>query len=123
MNNSMANKSNQATPQRTEGDRMLDAPLVTMDLDLFIEKLRKEPSWKDSDRNSITIYKSGNLRIVLIGLHEGAAMKTHQANGMITVQVLEGHIRFTAAPETVELQKGNMLALHKNVAHSVLALK
>ncbi|MEJ7828551.1 MAG: cupin domain-containing protein [Segetibacter sp.] len=119
----MENKSNEATPQRPEGDRMLNASLVTMDLNHFMEQVRNEPTWKESDRNSITIFKSDNMRIVLIGLHEEAELKTHTANGIISVQVLEGHIRFTTEPETVELQKGQMLALHKKVPHSVLALK
>ncbi|TKK70999.1 hypothetical protein FC093_04790 [Ilyomonas limi] len=119
----MENKSNEATPQRPEGDRTLDAFLVTMDLNHLIAQVQNEPSWNDSDRNSITIFKSDTMRIVLIGLHEGAELKTHTANGIISVQVLEGHIRFTTAPETVELQKGQMLALHKRVPHSVIALK
>lgn len=63
------------------------------------------------------------MRIVLIGLHEGAELKTHTANGVISVQVIEGFIKFTTEPETVELGKGQMLALHKNVPHSVIALK
>src|SRR5690349_12101658 len=119
----MENKSNEATPQRPEGDRTLNASLVTMDLNHFMEQVRSEPSWKDSDRNSITIFKSDTMRIVLIGLHEGAELKTHTANGIISVQTLEGHIQFTAAPEKVELQKGQMLALQKGVPHSVIALK
>src|SRR4051812_39645574 len=111
----MENKSNQATPQRPEGDRLLDAPLITMGLDHLIEQVRNEPSWKDSDRNSITIFKSENMRIVLIGLHEGAELKTHTANGIISLQVLEGNIRFTTEPQTVELQKGQMLALQEKI--------
>lgn len=119
----MENKSNEATPQRPEGDRILNTALVTMDLNQSIEQVRNEETWQKSDRNSITLFKSDNMRIVLIGLHEGAEMKTHTANGIISVQVLEGHIRFTTEPETVELQKGQMLTLHKKVPHSVLALK
>ena len=119
----MQNKSNEATPQRPEGDRLLDAPLVTMDLNRLMEQVRNEPSWKDSDRNSITIYKSENMRIVLIGLHENAELKTHTANGIISVQVLEGHIKFTTEQQVAELQKGQMLALKKQIPHSVLALK
>lgn len=119
----MENKSNQATPQRPEGDRILDASLVTMNLNDVIEQVRNEPSWNNSDRNSITLFKSDAMRIVLIGLHQGAELKTHTANGIISVQALEGHIRFTTEQKTAELQKGQMLALHKQVPHSVVALK
>jgi quercetin dioxygenase-like cupin family protein len=119
----MENKSNESTPQRPEGDRLLDAPLVKMNLPHLMEQLRNEPSWKDSDRNSITVYKSEHLRIVLIGLHENAELKTHTANGIISVQVLEGHVKFTTEQEATELEKGQMLALKSKIPHSVFAVK
>ena len=119
----MENKSNEATPKRPEGDRLLDAPLVTMDLNHLMEQVRNEPSWKYSDRNSITIYKSENMRVVLIGLHQNAELKTHTANGIINVQVLEGHIKFTTEQQVTELEKGQMLALKKQLPHSIFALK
>lgn len=121
--NTMENKSNEATPQRPEGDRLLDATLVTMDLNQFIEQVKNESTWKESDRNSITIFKSDNMRIVLMGLHENAELKTHTANGIISLQVLEGQIKFTTEEQTVTLQKGEMLALHKKIPHSLIALK
>lgn len=119
----MENKANDATPQRPDGDRLLDAPLITMDLDHSIAQLRNEPSWTDSDRNSITLYKSEEMRIVLLGLHQNAELKTHLAKGNISVQVLEGHIRFTTEQQVTELEKGKMLTLRKHIPHSVLALQ
>jgi quercetin dioxygenase-like cupin family protein len=119
----MEDKSNEATPQRPKGDRPLDAPLVTMDLNHFVEHVRNESTWKDSDRNSITVFKSEKIRIVLIGLHKGAELKTHTANGPITVQVLEGNIKFQTELKIVELQNRQMLTLKENIPHSVLALE
>ena len=119
----MENKSNEATPQRPEGDRMLNAPLVEMDLNKFITQIKKETTWSESDHNSITIFKSDSLRIVLLGLHENAELKTHTANGIISVQVLEGKISFQAEQQTVVLEKGQMIALHEKIPHSVLAIK
>ena len=118
----MENKSNDATPQRPEGDRILNAPLVKMNLYEFIEQIKKEPTWKDSDRNSVTIFKSATMRIVLIGLHEKAELKPHKANGVINVQVLEGKINFVTEQQTSLIEKGQMIALHENITHSVVAL-
>ncbi len=119
----MENKANEATPQRPEGDRILNASLVAMDVPQFIEHLKNESTWRESDRNSITIFKSERMRIVLIGLHEGAELPTHTANGVISVQVLEGYLKFTAEPQTEELKKGHMVALQPNIPHSVQALE
>lgn len=96
----MENKSNEATPQRPEGNRKLNASLVTMDLNHVMAQVQSESAWKESDRNSITLFKSDSMRIVLIGLHEGAELKTHTANGIISLQVLKGEIRFTTPSET-----------------------
>ncbi|HYV93936.1 MAG TPA: cupin domain-containing protein [Chitinophagales bacterium] len=117
----MEEKFNEATPQRPEGDRPLDAPMVTIDLPSFIDQIRKEPSWKDSDRNAITVFKTNGLRIVLIALHAGAEMIKHTAAGIISIQVLEGQIKFSTDEQSVELGKGQMLAMHGSIPHSVQA--
>ena len=118
----MEEKNNEATPQRIK-DHILDAQLVSINLPLFIEQIKQEPTWKDSDRNAITVFKTSGLRIVLIALHEGAEMTKHTANGHISVQVLEGQIKFTTDLQSVELSKGQMLALHEGIPHSVLAIE
>ncbi|MBS1750571.1 MAG: cupin domain-containing protein [Bacteroidetes bacterium] len=117
----MENKSNDATPLRPQGERVLNAALVEMDLNKFINQIRQETTWKDSDHNSITIFKSDTLRIVLMGLHEKSILKTHTANAIISVQVLEGEIKFTAEQQIVSLTKGQMVALQPKVQHSVEA--
>lgn len=117
----MENKSNDATPLRPQGERVLNAALVEMDLNKFINQIREETTWNDSDHNSITIFKSDTLRIVLIGLHEKSILKTHTANAIISVQVLEGAIKFTAEQQVVSLTKGQMVALQPKVQHSVEA--
>jgi quercetin dioxygenase-like cupin family protein len=119
----MENKSNESTPQRPQGERMLNAALVEMDLNKFMTEIKQESTWKESDRNSITIFKSDSMRIVLVGLHENAELKTHTANGTISVQVLEGAIKFTAELQAVHLEKGQMIALQEKMPHSVIAVR
>ena len=118
----MENKSNDATPQRPDGERILNAPLVKMNLNEFIKQIKSETTWADSDRNSVTIFKSETMRIVIIGLHENAELKPHKANGLISVQVLEGKIEFTAEQQSTQIEKGQMIALQENITHSVRAL-
>lgn len=119
----MKNKYNKETSQRPEGDRLLDASIVTIDLLLFVEQIKHEPSWKDSDRNSITVFKTEGMSIVLIGLHKGAEMIKHKAEGIISVQILEGQIKFNTDFQSVELRKGQILTLHERIPHSIHAIK
>ncbi len=116
------NKFNESTPQRPEGERVLNAPLVEMNLNRFIEQVKTESTWLESDRNSITIFKSNSLRIVLMGLHENAELTPHKANGVISVQVLEGKVCFSTEQESHIMEKGQMIALQENITHSVKAL-
>ncbi len=119
----MENKYNESTPLRPEGDRVLDAKFVHMDLNQFIEQVKNESIWKESDRNSITIFKSDSFTIVLMGLRKNAELKTHTAKGMINLQVLSGNINFTAENQTVSLGEKQMIALHEKIPHSVLAVE
>jgi len=118
----MKKKLNDATPQRPEGERTLDGPLVEMNLVTFINQIKEESTWMASDRNSITIFKSDVMRIVLIGLHPHAELKPHKANGTISVQVLEGKITFATESQSTQIEKGQMIVLHQNITHSVKAL-
>lgn len=118
----MENKSNDATPQRPDGDRLLNASLLELNLNDSIVQIKSESSWSDSDRNSVTLFKSETMRIVLIGLHENAELKPHKANGVISVQVLQGKIKFATENQTAHLEKGQMITLRENITHSVLAL-
>lgn len=119
----MEEKMNESTPQRPEGERMVNAPLVSIDLPRFMEQIKKEIAWLNGPRNAITVFKSDYLRIVLIALHSGAELPTHTADGMISVQVLQGKLRFGTEAESVQLEKGEMVALHKGIPHSVLAME
>src|SRR5450759_405528 len=106
----MEEKYNEATLQRPKGDRPLDAPFVDIDLPQFIKQIREETLWEESDRNAITVFKTNGLRIVLIALHKGAEMVRHTADGIISIQVLEGNMQFNTDQQSVELNKGQMLA-------------
>lgn len=112
-----------ATPQRPEGDRVVDAYLTGIDLNKFMDDLKEESTWKDSDRNSITVHKSDNFVMVLICLHENAALKPHNAKGMLSLQVLKGKIDFLVENKKLEMEKGNVVVLHENIFHSINALE
>ena len=117
----MENKSNEATPQRPGGTRQLDAMMVTIDLPAFMKQIKEEKPWLESDRNAMTVFKTDGMRIVLIALHAGAEMAKHTANGIISVQVLEGRIKFSIDQQSVELTKNQVVTLHERIPHSALA--
>ena len=114
-------KYNEATPLRPEGERLIDAQMILMDLKDFQQKIKDEKAWEEGDRNAITLFKSDGMRVVLIALHKGSEMKPHTAPGIISVQVLEGKIDFHTDQQSATLSKGQMLTLHERIQHRVVA--
>ena len=119
----MEAKHNESTELRPNGGRLMDAAVVPINVPEFIQTIKSEPAWEKSDRNAMTIYKTNGMRIVLIALHEDAVMEKHTTNGVVSVQLLEGEISFNVNSESFLLKPGQIIALHRNVSHSVAAIK
>jgi len=119
----METKHNESTELRPDGGRLMDAPVVPINVPEFIQTIKSEPAWKKSDRNAMTIYKTNGMRIVLIALHEDAVMEKHTTNGIVSVQLLDEEINFNVNNESFLLKPGQIIALHRNVPHSVAAIK
>jgi quercetin dioxygenase-like cupin family protein len=93
-----------------------------MDLNAFKHEVKNESTWAESDRNSVTIFKSETMTIVLIAMHKNAELKTHKADGVISVQVLEGKIEFNTDQQSTQIEKGQMIILQENIMHNVSAM-
>lgn len=116
-------KYNASTELRPEGERILDAPQVQINLKEFTKQLMDEQAWEKSDRNAMTVYKTDGMRIVLVALHEDAVMTKHKAEGIVSVHVLEGKINFITDEGSIELEEGMIVTIHKGMPHSVAAIK
>jgi quercetin dioxygenase-like cupin family protein len=94
--------------------------MAVFDVGAQLESLRREDQ-VEQDR-TVILLKTDSLRLIFRALSAGATLPTHKAPGPITVQVLDGHIEFTAGAQTKPVRKGEVLALESGVPHSVKAL-
>lgn len=117
----MPDKHNESTLNRPEGDRDIDANLIKIDLNKYIQQIKSEEAWLNKDRNAITLYKTDTMRMVLLGLHQGAELKEHTAPGNISVHILDGHVTFRAEGQEEKLIAGQVVTLHARIPHSVYA--
>ena len=117
----MENKRNEATLNRPEGDRVIDAPYVFVNIPDFIRQLKSEDAWQKNDRNSITVFKTGRVTMVLTCLHAKAVLKNNLVDGIFTIQVLEGIIRVTTHDGDIDMQANQVMAFHQLVDHSIVA--
>jgi mannose-6-phosphate isomerase-like protein (cupin superfamily) len=118
----MENKRNEATFNRPEGDRVLDAPYVFINIPEFIRQLKSEEAWQKNDRNGITVFKSERVTMVLTCLHAKALMHDVLVDGIFTIQVLEGIVRVRTPDGEVDMQPNQVITFHQLVDHSIEAL-
>ncbi|HJS53155.1 MAG TPA: hypothetical protein VJ765_01390 [Chitinophagaceae bacterium] len=118
----MENKRNEATLNRPEGDRVIDAPYVFINIPEFVRQLKSEEAWQKNDRNSITVFKSGRVTMVLTCLHAKAILKDVLVDGIFTIQVIEGIIRVTTPDGEVDMQANQIMTFHQLVDHSIEAM-
>lgn len=116
-------KKNDATFNRPEGDRILDANYVITNIEERIEQLKDETAWDKNDRNAITLFKTTGLTIVLTCLHSEAVLKDIEVDGLVVLQVIEGKVNITTDGDAFELCENKMAVLHENIVHSIYALK
>ena len=83
-------KQNDATYNRPEGSRLLNAPLVRTDIAERIAQLKSENAWLNGDRNAITLLHSGQLRVVLMAVHQHAEVSPHTTEGATFLQIIGG---------------------------------
>ena len=97
-------------------------PFLEFDLDREIQQLHLEDTWS-TGRNSKTLVKYADFRVVLMALKAGMRIEEHQAEGRISVQTIAGHISMRASGRTFDLPTGRLLALDRATVHDVEALE
>ncbi|HEY8690509.1 MAG TPA: hypothetical protein VIM07_14835 [Chitinophagaceae bacterium] len=119
----MEEKFNEATINRPEGDRPIDAPLVMINIRDLIKQIKKEKTWEKNDRNAITVFKSDKIRIILVALHKKAEVTTERPDNIFSLQVLDGKIKLHTDTKTIEVGEEELFVLHANIPYKIIAQK
>lgn len=118
----MENKRNEATLNRPEGDRVLDAPYVFINIPEFIRQIKSEEAWQKNDRNGITVFKTDRITTVLTCLHAKAVLKDLLVDGIFTIHVIEGIVRVKSPDGDVDMQANQVIVFHQLIDHSIEAM-
>ncbi len=101
--------------------RATSGPVLNLDLKTMAEQLRNEGAWSDG-RNSRTLVKHGDFRLVLTVMKTGAHLHKHHARGTVLIQVLSGHIQAHILDEVIEAPAGHAISLDPDLEHEIEAL-
>ena len=112
-----------ATYNRPLGDRLVNAPIVRMNIQECIGQLKTEISWEQGDRNAITILHSDFQRVVLVALKEGAEMKRYKVDGAMNIHLLNGRVWIESELQSFSVDESDIAALEPGLSHSIFAEK
>ncbi|MDB5200807.1 MAG: hypothetical protein JWQ27_216 [Ferruginibacter sp.] len=115
----METKYNESTPNRPDGERILDAGFVVSDLDHYYNQLISEDAWQKNDRNAITICKTDHFTQVLSLLKKDAQMKESISDNLINIQVIKGEINLHIDGNNLTMGEANVVTIHPNTVHTI----
>ena len=102
----------------TPVQRQLASDVLAFDLREEMRVVREELRGAH-ERIARTLVKEGPLRLTLVGVNPGGALKPHDAPGPIAIHVLEGDIELEAAGTTRTLAPGSVAVVNAGVRHAV----
>ena len=70
-----------------------------------------------------TLIKYPDLRLVLVSMKAGTRFKQHKTSSRFAILTLGGHVRLHLSNATVEVPRGELLALDRDVSHDVDAIR
>lgn len=103
--------------------RVLDAPVLEVDLRRELERLHGEDAWRVERRNAITLLKGPLLRVVLEAMQAGARMSVPRVDGPSTLVPLSGRIALLAEGRRTEAGPWTLLSLETHVRYEVEAIE
>ncbi len=101
--------------KRFEGDEHF------FDLSAVIRRLRDEPFAGERGHKQVTIFKRSPVTQIVFVFKAGASLPDHRAQGLVTIQALEGRLTARAQERDYEMTAGSILNLAPGIPHDVTA--
>jgi quercetin dioxygenase-like cupin family protein len=98
--------------------RSLAGDVLALDLGEEMQLVRGELA-SGHARIARTLVKEGPLRLTLVGLGPGGVIREHEADGPVTIHVLDGELELNAGGETRAHRVGALIALDRRVRHAI----
>jgi hypothetical protein len=119
----MEEKYNNATAQRPEGARPLDAAIIPIDIPKYINQLKQEEAYDKNGKNAITVFKSDRITITLIALKAGQDFHPGQSEGtaIMGIHLITGELAFESMGTLTQVKEGQLLTVHQQLSFTALA--
>ena len=119
----MEKESLQTKSFLSKADVSFNSIFFTFDLPTLIEKMKQSKTWEEKELDAMILLKSPFRSIVLTALHEGTEIVSFQSNDSMTLQIIEGKLKFNARKDSITLNKGQVLTLNENIKYSLTSIE
>jgi quercetin dioxygenase-like cupin family protein len=99
----------------------LSGDVLNLDLDDEQKQILQGAKASGTGNTAKTLIKEGALRVVMVGLKQGASLREHRAEGPVAIQTLQGAVRISSPGGSEALPVGSMLVFGGGISHSVEA--
>lgn len=96
---------------RERESRSLMERLMVFSLSEEIESLRSETEWVDNEKNSRTLAKGVDFRLLLTVMHTGAAIEEKDGEARVSLQLLDGNADLNVEGEVARLIPGQVAVI------------
>jgi quercetin dioxygenase-like cupin family protein len=105
--------------------RPAEGGCIQVKLDEQAARLRRQLDDSGRDREAVSLVKDYGLNVMMMSLRQGVRLHEHITKGPLALQVISGRINFkvNASGVAIEVAAGSMVALDREIIHSVEALE
>jgi len=102
--------------------RRLMEPLMSFVLSDELQRLRAEDHWQNGDRNSRTLAKAIDFRVLLSVLRDGAVLQEGDGDARVSIQLLDGRAVVELDHAETQLGAGEMAVVDAGQPWTLRAL-
>jgi hypothetical protein len=120
----MEEKYNNATAQRPEGARPLDAAVIPIDIPKYINQIKQEEAYDKNGKNAITVFKSDKVTITLIALKAGENFHPGHSDETVimSIHLLSGDLLFESLDSTTNVKESQIITVHQVLSFKAVAV-
>jgi quercetin dioxygenase-like cupin family protein len=94
-----------------------DSRLSGFDLPSLIETMKQSYTWENGELNALVLLNSPEKKIILTAMQKGTEILSFQSNDSITVQIIEGKLKFHVRKDSITLNEGQLMTLDENLKY------
>jgi hypothetical protein len=98
-------------------------PDIKSDLASVIENMKHSHSWLNGELISMILLNRADRQILLTALHTKTEVYSFQSKDSVTIQIIEGKLKFYTRKESAILIKGQILTLNEKIEYSLTAIE